>query len=77
MRTLQAQRLKKRTEHEHRHHREIVAQIREQAESEAQKLAGLLTGYRNSNHQEASRPRFEEYREDDEAVYFEKGFVEW
>ena len=77
MRTLQAQRLKKRTEHEYQHHQEILEQIWEEADAEAQKLAGLMTGYRDRNLKEAFQQVFEEYREDDEAAYFEAGFIEW
>jgi activator of 2-hydroxyglutaryl-CoA dehydratase len=77
MRTLQAQRLKKRTEFEYKHHQEILEQIWEEADAEARKLEGLLTGYQESNLREAFKQTFEEYREDDEAVYFEEGFVEW
>lgn len=77
MRTLQAQRLKKRTAYEYKHHQEILEQIREEARAEAKKLAGLLTGYRESYYKEGVKQVFEEYREDDEDVYFEKGFIEW
>jgi hypothetical protein len=53
MRTLQAQRLKKRTEFEYKHHQEILEQIWEEADAEARKLEGLLTGYQESNLREA------------------------
>ena len=76
MKTLQAQRLKKQAAYEYRHRRQILAQIWEEAGAEAKKLEGLLTGYREVNRKEAPRQVFEEYREDDERVYFEKGFIE-
>lgn len=77
MKTLQAQRLKKRTEQEYKHRQEILDQIWEEADSEAKKLEGLLNGDREANYKEAFQQVFEEYREEDDAVYFEKGFVEW
>lgn len=76
MKTLQAQRLKKQTEHEYKHRQELMEQIWEEAEAEAKKLEGLLTDYRETNRKEAFKQVFEEYREDDEAVYFEEGFIE-
>jgi len=76
MKTLQAQRHKKKTAHEYKHRREILAQIREAAVAEAKKLEGLLTGYREAHRKEAPKQIFEEYREDDEGVYFEEGFIE-
>lgn len=77
MRTLQAQRHKKQTECEYKHRREIIDQIWEEACAEARKLAGLLTDPRKGNRTEAFKQVFEEYREDDDAVYFEAGFIEW
>jgi len=77
MRTLQAQRHKKQTEYEHKHRREILDRIWEEANEETKKLEGLLTGYQEANLKEAFKQVFEEYREDDEAVYFEAGFIEW
>lgn len=77
MRTLQAQRLKKRTIFEYKHRQDILEQIWEEALEETKKLAGLLTGYRESYLGEAFKQEFEEYREDDEDVYFEEGFIEW
>ncbi len=77
MRTLQAQRLKKKTEYDYQHRQEIMDQIREEAGAEARKLEGLLTGYGNRHLKEAFTQVFEEYREEDEAAYFEAGFIEW
>jgi activator of 2-hydroxyglutaryl-CoA dehydratase len=77
MRTLQAQRHKKQTEYESKHRREMLEQIWEEADAEAKKLEGLMTGYRENNLKEAFKQVFEVYREDDEAVYFEEGFIEW
>lgn len=77
MRTLQAQRLKKQTASEHKHRQDILEQIWEEAIEETKKLAGLLTGDRESYLREAFKQDFEEYREDDEDVYFEEGFIEW
>jgi hypothetical protein len=76
MRTLQAQRLKKQAAYAYKHHREILDQIWEEAVAEAEKLAGLLTDYRGAHREEAPRQVFEEYKEDDEGVYFEEGFIE-
>ena len=76
MKTLQAQRHKKKAAHEYKHRQEILRQIREEAEAEAKKLEGLLTGYPEANRKEAPKQVFEEYREDDEGVYFEEGFIE-
>ena len=76
MKTLQAQRLKKQAAHEYRNRREILEQIWEEAKAEAKKLEGLLTGYPEANRKEAPQQVFEEYREDDEGVYFEAGFIE-
>ena len=76
MKTLQAQRLKKQADYEYRHRQEILAEIWEEAGAEANKLEGLLTGYQEGNRKEAPKQVFEEYREDDEHVYFEEGFIE-
>ena len=77
MRTLQAQRLKKRTSLEYKHRQDILEQIWEEAIAETKKLAGLLTGYREGYLRETFKQGFEEYREDDKDVYFEEGFIEW
>jgi hypothetical protein len=77
MRTLQAQRLKKRTAFEHKHRQDILEQIWEEAIEETKKLAGLLTGHRESYLRETFKQGFEEYREDDKDVYFEEGFIEF
>ena len=76
MKTLQAQRLKKQAAQEYRHRRQILAQIWEEAGAEAKKLEGILIGDREAHRKEAPRQVFEEYREDDERVYFEEGFIE-
>ncbi len=77
MRTLQAQRLKKRMALEYKHRHDLLEQIREEAIAETKKLAGLLTGYQESYLREAFKQDFEEYREEDQEVYFEEGFIEW
>lgn len=77
MRTLQAQRHKKQTEYEYKYRREIIDQIWEEADAEAIKLDGLLTDPRKGDRTEAFKQVFEEYREEDDAVYFEAGFIEW
>ena len=76
MKTLQAQRHKKKAAHEYKHRQEILEHIWEEAVAEAKKLEGLLTGDREAHRKETPKQVFEEYREDDERVYFEEGFIE-
>lgn len=76
MKTLQAQRLKKQAEHEYKHRQALLEQILEEGKAEAIKLAGLLSMDSESNFMDEAKQIFEEYKEDDAAVYFEKGFLE-
>jgi hypothetical protein len=76
MRTLQAQRLKKQAEYEYRHRAELMEQILGEAEAEIEKIGSLLAESGELIMAEAGRQVFEEYREDDEAVYFEQGVIE-
>jgi hypothetical protein len=76
MRTLVAQRLKKQGEYEYRHRAEMMEQILWEAEAEIEKLASLLAESGELIIVEAGRQVFEEYREDDETVYFEQGVIE-
>ena len=73
MKTLQAQRHKQKAAHEYKHRQEILDQIQEDAEAEMRKLQGYLNTY---NFKIERQQVFEEYREDDESVYFEEGFIE-
>jgi hypothetical protein len=76
MRTLQAQRLKKQVKDEHHHRAEVMEQILWEAEAEMEKLGGLLAESGEAIILEVSKQGYEEYREDDEAVYFEQGVIE-
>jgi hypothetical protein len=76
MRTLQAQRLKKLTEYEYRHRPELLEQIFWEATAEIEKLESLLAESGEIILWEVGRQGYEEYREDDEAVYFEQGMIE-
>jgi hypothetical protein len=76
MRTLVAQRLKKQGKYEYRHRAEMMEQILWEAEAEIEKLASLLAESGELIIVEAGRQVFEEYREDDETVYFEQGVIE-
>jgi hypothetical protein len=76
MRTLQAQRLKKQAEYEYRHRSEQLEQIFWEAEAEMEKLQSLLPESGEMIIWEVSQPIYEEYREDDEEVYFEQGMIE-
>jgi len=76
MRTLQAQRLKKQAEYEYRHRSEQLDQIFREAEAEMVKLESLLVESGEIILWEAGRQGYEEYREDDEEVYFEQGMIE-
>jgi hypothetical protein len=53
-----------------------MAHILEEAQKEMEKLQSLLVNSRETVFREPDRQLFEEYREDDEAVYFEQGIVE-
>ncbi len=76
MRSLQAQRLKKQVEHEHQHRPEVMEQILSEAEAEMEKLGNLLVETGESITLEVGKQGYEEYREDDEGVYFEQGVIE-
>jgi hypothetical protein len=76
MTTLLAQRLKKQRENESRRRGEVMEQIFWEAEAEIEKLSTLLAGSGEIFIVEVGRQVFEEYREDDEAVYFEQGVIE-
>jgi hypothetical protein len=76
MRTLQAQRLKKQAEYEYRHRSEQLDQIYWEAEAEMEKLEGLLAESGEMMIWEVNQQIYEEYREDDDAVYFEQGMIE-
>jgi hypothetical protein len=76
MRTLQAQRLKKQAEYEYRHRSQQLEQIFLEARAEMAKLEGLLSESGEMIIWEVSQQIYEEYREDDEAVYFEQGMIE-
>jgi hypothetical protein len=76
MRTLQAQRLKKQSEYEYRHRSEQLEQIFWEADAEMEKLEGLLAESGAIIVWEVNQQRYEEYKEDDEAVYFEQGLIE-
>ena len=76
MRTLQAQRLKKQAEYEYRHRSEQLEQIFSEAEAEIKKLQGLLAESGEMIIWEVNQQIYEEYREEDEAVYFEQGMIE-
>jgi hypothetical protein len=76
MRTLKAQRLKKQVEKEYRHRQGTMEDILAEARAEVKKLEGLLDDFEEITLWEAGSQVFEEYREDDEAVYFEEGFLE-
>ena len=76
MRTLQAQRLKKQAEYEHRHRSEQLEEIFSAAEAEIEKLEGLLAESGEMIIWEVNQQIYEEYREDDEGVYFEQGMIE-
>jgi hypothetical protein len=76
MRTLQAQRLKKQDEHEYRCRFGLLEDIFRQAEAEMEKLKDLLAESGEMIFWEVGRQGYEEYREDDEAVYFEQGVIE-
>jgi len=73
MKTLQAQRHKKKAAQEYKHRQEILEQIREDAEAEMRKLRGYLSTYDLKIERQQA---VEDYREDDERVYFEEGFIE-
>ena len=76
MRTLQAQRLKKQAEYEYRHRSEQLEEIFSAAEAEIEKLEGLLAESGEMIIWEVNQQIYEEYREDDEGVYFEQGMIE-
>jgi hypothetical protein len=76
MRTLAAQRLKKQVEHEIKNRGEMLDHILEEAKAEAEKLSALLTAPAEMVSEETPRRTLEEYREDDEDSYFEKGVIE-
>ena len=76
MRTLMAQRLKKQAEYEYRHRCQQLEQIFWEAAVEMEKLESLLPESGDMIIWEVSQPIYEEYREDDEAVYFEQGMIE-
>jgi hypothetical protein len=76
MRTLQAQRLKKQAENEYRHRPELLEQIFWEAEAEMEKLESLLGEPEEIILWEVGRQGYEEYKEDDEEVYFEQGMIE-
>jgi hypothetical protein len=77
MRTLTAQRLKKQVEHELKNRREMLDHLWEEAKAETEKLSALLTAPAEMVPEETPQMIFEEYREDDEDSYFEKGVIEW
>ena len=76
MKTLQAQRLKKEAEYEYRHRSEQLEEIFSAAEAEIEKLEGLLAESGEMIIWEVNQQIYEEYREDDEGVYFEQGMIE-
>jgi hypothetical protein len=76
MKSLLAQRLKKQAEHEHRHRTEVMEQILGEAEAEMEKLGSLLIESGEPILLEVGKQGYEEYREDDEGVYFEQGVIE-
>jgi hypothetical protein len=76
MRTLQAQRLKKQAEYEYQHRPELLEQIFWEAEAEMEKLESLLAEPEEIILWEVGRQGYEEYKEDDEEVYFEQGMIE-
>jgi hypothetical protein len=76
MKTLTAQRLKKRAENEYKNRGEMIEHILEQAQAEVEKLETLLTVPEDIFPRKDVRVVVEEYREDDEASYFEQGVME-
>ncbi len=76
MRTLQAQRLKKQAEYEYRHRSEQLEQIFWEAKAEMAKLESLLPEFGEMMIWEVNQQIYEEYKEDDEAAYFEQGLIE-
>ncbi len=76
MRTLTAQRLKKQAEKEYQNRGEMIAYILAQAQIEVKKVKTLLTVPEDILPRNDVRVAGAEYREDDEASYFEQGFME-
>ena len=76
MRTLTAQRLKKQAEKEYHNREEMIAYILAQAQIEVKKVKTLLTVPEDILPRNDVRVAGAEYREDDEASYFEQGFME-
>ncbi len=76
MRTLEAQRRKKKIEQEYRRRSEEMDQIFWEAEAEMAKLESLLKDFEEVIFPDFNRQAVEEYREDDEDVYFEQGMIE-
>jgi hypothetical protein len=76
MRTLTAQRLKKRAEYEYKNREEIIKHLFEEAKAEAETLEALLTVPAEMMFEETPRRALEKYREDDEDSYFEQGVIE-
>jgi hypothetical protein len=76
MKTLTAQRLKKQAENEYKNRGEMIEHILEQAQAEVEKLETLLTVPEDISPRKDVRVVVAEYREDDEASYFEQGVME-
>ncbi len=76
LRTLTAQRLKKRRALEYQHRTELLEQFSEEAAAEMAKLGGLLAESGELIIEAGRRQDYEEYKEHDEAIYFEQGVNE-
>jgi hypothetical protein len=77
MKTLTAQRLKKLLAYEYQHRAEVMEDLLGEAAAEMEKLGSLLAESGELIIEEVRQQGYEEYREDDEAVYFEQGVIEW